>query len=76
VLDTPETAAVFEDHDVIPMKADWTNRNDEIGAFLAEHGRYGIPFYLLYRPGAKPHVFAELITKEGIAEVVKGAAAS
>lgn len=76
VLDTPETAAVFAEHDVIPMKADWTNRNDEIGAFLAEYGRYGIPFYLLYRPGAKPHVFAELITKEGIAQVVKSAAAA
>jgi suppressor for copper-sensitivity B len=72
VLDTPETAALFAEHRVLPMKADWTNRDDEIGKFLAEHGRYGIPFYLLYRPGSKPHVFSELITKEAIAAAVGG----
>ncbi len=48
------------------MKADWTNRNDEIAKFLAEHGRYGIPFYLLYRPGQEPHVFSELLTKDAV----------
>ena len=59
VLDTPEVAKVFEEHNVVPMRADWTNRDDTIGKFLAEHGRYGIPFYLLYRPGRQPHVFSE-----------------
>jgi suppressor for copper-sensitivity B len=71
VLETPEVAGLFKEHDVLPMKADWTNRNDEIGNFLAEHGRYGIPFYLLYRPGQEPRVFSELLTKETIAEAVK-----
>ncbi len=51
VLETEEVAALFEAHGVVPMKADWTNRDDEISAFLAAHGRYSIPFYLLYRPG-------------------------
>lgn len=73
VLDTPEVAGVFEEHSVLPMKADWTNRNDEIGNFLAEHGRYGIPFYLLYRPGQEPHVFSELLTKETILAAVQAA---
>ena len=73
VLETPEIAGAFEEHGVVPMKADWTNRNDEIGNFLAEHGRYGIPFYLLYRPGQPPHVFSELLTKEGLREAVQTA---
>lgn len=73
VLETPEVAGLFEEHGVVPMKADWTNRNDEIGNFLAEHGRYGIPFYLLYRPGQQPHVFSELLTKETIAAAVREA---
>ncbi|HSM51438.1 MAG TPA: thioredoxin family protein, partial [Thermoanaerobaculia bacterium] len=47
VLNTAEVAAAFERHGVVPMKADWTNRNPEIGAYLAEHGRHGIPFYVL-----------------------------
>ncbi len=74
VLETPEIAGAFEEHGVVPMKADWTNRNDEIGKFLAEHGRYGIPFYLLYRPGQEPRVFSELLTKEGLQEAVQVAA--
>ena len=63
-LETPEVAAAFDRHEVVPMKADWTNRDDAVTAFLADHGRYGIPFYLLYRPGREPRLFSELITKE------------
>jgi thiol:disulfide interchange protein len=75
VLDTPEVARAFQDHGVVPMRADWTNRDDRIGAFLAEHGRYGIPFYLLYRPGKDPHVFSELPSKDGLVATVRQAAA-
>ncbi|MES1244365.1 MAG: thioredoxin family protein [Acidobacteriota bacterium] len=75
VLETPEIAGAFTEHGVVPMKADWTNRNEEIGKFLAEHGRYGIPFYLLYRPGQEPRVFSELLTKEGLSEAVQEAGA-
>ena len=74
VLETPEVAGAFEEHGVVPMKADWTNRNDEIAKFLAEHGRYGIPFYLLYRPGKEPHVFSELLTKDTLVAAVQDAA--
>lgn len=72
VLDTPEVAQAFQEHEVVPMKADWTNRDKKIEAFLAEHGRYGIPFYLLYRPGQAPHVFSELPSKDGLVATVKG----
>jgi suppressor for copper-sensitivity B len=73
VLDTPEVAHAFAEHAVVPMRADWTNRNDEIGAFLAEHGRYGIPFYLLYLPGGEAQVFSELPSKEGLVAAVRKA---
>jgi len=75
VLDTPEVARAFQDHGVVPMRADWTNRDDRIGAFLAEHGRYGIPFYLLYRPGKDPHVFSELPSRDALVATVRQAAA-
>ncbi|MGB6642023.1 MAG: thioredoxin family protein, partial [Thermoanaerobaculia bacterium] len=74
VLETPEVAATFERLGVIPMKADWTNRNDDIASFMADFDRYGIPFYLLFRPGAEPHLFGELLTKEGLIETVEEAA--
>lgn len=75
VIETPEVAGAFEEHSVVPMKADWTNRNDDITQFLAEHGRYGIPFYLLYRADGEKHVFSELLTKEGLMAVVRSSAA-
>jgi len=74
VLETPEVATAFESHEVIAMKADWTNRSDSIARFLSDHGRYGIPFYMLYRPGQDPFVFGELLTKEGLIRVVREAA--
>jgi suppressor for copper-sensitivity B len=74
VLETEPMAAAFARLEVVAMKADWTNRNDEIAAFLEEHGRYGIPFYLLYRPGADAHVFGELISRDGVIRVLEEAA--
>ena len=67
-------AAAFERHQVVAMKADWTNRDDEITAFLAYHGRYGIPFYLLYRPEREPYLFSELISKETVVAAVEESA--
>ena len=75
ILDTPEVARAFHDHSVVPMRADWTNRNDEIGSFLAEHGRYGIPFYLLYLPGGDTRVFSELPSKADLVDAVRRSAA-
>ncbi len=79
ILETPEVAGAFERTAWSPMKADWTNRNDEIARFLADHGRSGIPFYLLYRPGREPKVFAELLSKQGLlteVDIAAGVAAA
>lgn len=73
VLETPETEALFAEHRVVAMKADWTNRDDRIAAFLAGYGKYSIPFYLLYRPGQEPLPFSELLTKGSLAEAVRDA---
>jgi suppressor for copper-sensitivity B len=74
VLETPEVSGAFQRHNVIAMRADWTNRDDQIGKFLADHGRYGIPFYALYRPGNPPHVFSELLNKETLVSEVEATA--
>ncbi len=76
ILDTPEVAGAFAAHHVLPMRADWTNRSDAIARFLADHGRYGILFYLLYRPGRQPVVFSELPTKTAILAAIDDAAAA
>lgn len=74
VLNAPEVVAAFRAHDLVAMKADWTNRDDSIARFLAEHGRYGIPFYMLYRPGRSPHLFGELLDAAGVARVINESA--
>lgn len=74
VLETEEVAGAFDRFNVIPMKADWTTRDPGIARFLADHGRYGIPFYLLYRPATEPHLFAELLTQDNLVSVIEEAA--
>ena len=69
-IETEEVAGAFDEHDVIAMRADWTRRDDSIGRYLADFGRYGIPFYVLYRPGGEPHVFSELISKSAILDLL------
>jgi thiol:disulfide interchange protein len=73
ILETDATAKLFQEHGVLAMKADWTNRDDEISRFLADHDRYGVPFYVLYRPGREPHVFSEILTFKEVAAAVRGA---
>ncbi|MEL0303889.1 MAG: protein-disulfide reductase DsbD domain-containing protein [Rhodobiaceae bacterium] len=38
------------------LRADWTRPDADIAAFLASHGRYGIPFNIILRPGAAPPI--------------------
>lgn len=74
ILETPEVAAAFREHEVVAMRADWTNRSDAIADYLASFGRAGIPFYALYRPGSEPHVFSEVLTKQRVLDAVRKAA--
>lgn len=49
---------------IIPIKADWTNRNPEITQMLAKFGRSGVPLYVVF-PAGKPHapiILPEVIT--------------
>ena len=69
-IETEEVAGAFEEHGVIAMRADWTRRDDSISSYLADFGRYGIPFYVLYRPGREPYVFSELISKSAIIDLL------
>jgi len=71
-LETEDVAAAFERHGVIAMQADWTRRDDAIAAYLASFGRYGIPFYVMYRPDAEPYVFSELLSRTAIVDLLEG----
>ncbi len=64
VIETDAVAAAFARHEVVAMKADWTNRDDRITAFLARFGRSAVPFYVLFRPQEEPQPLGELLTQE------------
>lgn len=52
VLNRDPVAALLAGDAVVAMKADWTRPNQEIADYLASFGRYGIPFDVVYGPGA------------------------
>ncbi len=47
-LDTPNTRNLLSELHVRSFKGDWTNRDPAITAYLAKHGRNGVPLYVVY----------------------------
>lgn len=72
VLDTEEVRAAFHAGDVAYMIADWTNYDPEIAEFLRQHGRNGIPFYILYPadPAASPIILPQILTRGTVLEAI------
>jgi suppressor for copper-sensitivity B len=53
--------------DVIPVRGDWTKPNEKIAAYLKSFGRYGLPFNVVFGPGAPQGiVLPELLTEEAV----------
>ena len=52
VLGQPDIRASLGADDVVAMRADWTRPDPAIADFLKRYGRYGIPFNVVYGPGA------------------------
>jgi len=67
-------AARLKASDVVALKADWTRPDPGIADYLASHGRYGIPFNVVYGPG-KPDgiVLPELLTAGAVIEALDAA---
>jgi suppressor for copper-sensitivity B len=71
VLDRKGTKDLFAKNNVKYYYLDWTNRSTTIGAFLKQHGRAGIPFYLVYGPKEpKGIVLPELLTLKTVEEAL------
>ena len=60
--------------DVVAMKGDWTKPDEKISSFLAAHGRYGIPFYLVVGPRLPEGVvLPELLTSASVKNAISSA---
>ncbi|MCW8125324.1 protein-disulfide reductase DsbD family protein [Microbulbifer halophilus] len=67
VLDTPAAMKLFADHDVLLVRADWTNHDSEITRALAQLGRNSVPVYAWYAPGAEePELLPQILQKRMI----------
>ena len=65
----------FKTSNAIYLRADWTKRDATIAAALAEHGRAGVPLYLVYPKGSgEPAVLPQLLTEGLVIEAVEKAA--
>ncbi|MCC7259677.1 MAG: thioredoxin family protein [Alphaproteobacteria bacterium] len=71
VLDAGDVRALFADNNVVLMKADLTSPDATITAFLNSHGRYGIPFNIIFGPNAPDGIaLSELLTKDAVKDAV------
>jgi len=56
---------------VIPMQANWTSPDPVIAAFLQKYGRFGIPFNIVFGPGAPQGlVLPELLLPQKVLETL------
>jgi thiol:disulfide interchange protein len=69
-----EVAAVFQEHQVVKMEADWTRRDPTITAELEKFGRNGVPLYVLYGPHQEPIILPQLLTPDALIKAVHCAA--
>ena len=75
VIDRDPVAERLGGDDVVAMKADWTKPDPKIADFLGRHGRYGIPFDIVYGPGAPAGiVLPELLTDDAVIAALEQAA--
>jgi thiol:disulfide interchange protein DsbD len=75
-LASGKVAAAFRDTGVVYLKGDWTKRDDVIARTLAEHGRSGVPLYLLYGAGGgRPQILPQLLTEGAVVAALEKAAA-
>lgn len=57
---------------IVPLKADWTSRDEEITRALAEHGRNSVPLYVLYGVGdGQPIILPEILSPGIVLDALK-----
>lgn len=75
VLDRERVVDLLARDEVVAMRGDWTKPDDEISDYLARHGRYGIPFNIVYGPGAPEGiVLPEVLSETAVLEALEDAA--
>jgi thiol:disulfide interchange protein len=70
VFHSTEIQQRLHDSGVVLMKADWTSYDPAITKALAEYGRSGVPFYVMYGRSAEPVISTEFLTPQAMQDVL------
>lgn len=74
VLQSKEVALMLKSGDFIGMRGDITKPNPEIMEFMRKHGRFAIPFNIVYGPNAPEGVLtSELLNKDDLIKLIQKA---
>ncbi len=73
VLNDAEVVAAFEKSNIVPLKADWTTRDEEITRALESFERNGVPFYVIYPADEKapPRPLPEILSKSIVLKAIE-----
>lgn len=75
-LDIDRIDRAFVEAGITRLKGDWTRGDPRITALLAEHGRSGVPLYLLYPAGGGPAVvLPQILTPDTVEAAIAAARA-
>ena len=74
VLSDGDVQAAFNAANVVQMKADWTNRDDDITQLIYSHGQAGVPLYLFYPAGGgEAVVLPNILTEDVVLDAIRAA---
>ena len=62
VLNTKKTQALFDRHSILPLRADWTLKDEAIAQALESYGRSGVPVYVLLSPQGGTKILPQTLT--------------
>ncbi|MDE1153088.1 MAG: protein-disulfide reductase DsbD family protein [Micavibrio sp.] len=75
VLEQKDVLEALHGENIVLLQADWTQRDEKIADYLHSFGRYGIPFNVVYGPGAPEGIpLPELLSKKAITDALIEAA--
>ena len=74
-LSSHQVQQAFARTGTVYLKGDWTRRDAVIAEALAEHGRAGVPLYLVYgKDGSAPQVLPQILTSGEVVSALDRAA--
>ncbi len=75
VLEQKDVIDALDAENILLLQADWTSHDEKIADYLHSFGRYGIPFNVVYGPGAPEGIaLPELLSKKAIMDALAVAA--